>query len=531
MPSQRIPYTEVPQFSSRDVAYATADERLRPFYKYPVEITAFEQLFSDKSQGAIDRELLAEQLLAQYRELGIKDAPTEQIEALGSKHGFSLITAHQPSLFTGPLYFIHKICSAINLAQTLNKTYPDRTIVPVFITGGEDHDFEEINHLHLFGKTLSWEQEQRGAVGKLPTSSLAPVLEELDQLLGDRETARTIFQRIQTHYTEQATYGQATVAFVHELFKDYGLVVADMSRPAFKQAFIPVIKKEIFEQPSQALVEQAQQQLEALGFSAQAHAREINFFYLQEGRRDRIVKAEDADHYQVLDTVLSFTAEELEREIDQHPERFSPNVVMRPLFQESIFPNLAYIGGGGELAYWLERQEQFAAFGVNFPMLIRRNSVVWIDKGSQKKLSKLELSFTDLLDEADIIIRKYVEDRSENELSLATELQQLEQIFDSIATKAKEIDPTLSKAVQAEYTRQAKAIENFEGRLRRTEKQRFDTALNQIRGLKDKFFPNNGLQERYDNFLGIYLQEGDEMFKRLIEELDPLQQGMVVIEA
>ncbi|MEM6395048.1 MAG: bacillithiol biosynthesis cysteine-adding enzyme BshC [Bacteroidota bacterium] len=528
MPTQRIPFSEIPQFSSRDIAYATGDPKLRPFYKYDVTLKAFEQVFSDKSKDTIDRELLAEQLTAQYRELGISNAPTEQIEALGSKHGFSIITAHQPSLFTGPLYFIYKICSCLNLAKQLNEAYPDRTVVPVFITGGEDHDFEEINHLHLYGKTISWQQDQGGPVGHLSTSSLGPVLEELKDILGDRETALSIYARIEKHFTEQKNYGPATVAFVADLFSRFGLVVADMSRTAFKQAFIPHIKKEIFEQPSQALIENTQAELEEQGFGAQAHAREINFFYLQPGRRDRIVLEEDGS-YSVIDTDLSFTAEELAAEIDHYPERFSPNVVMRPIFQETIFPNLAYIGGGGELAYWLERKSQFEAFGVNYPMLIRRNSVLWLDRGSQKKLDKLELSVSDLTEEADLIIRRFVDEQSENELSLADEQAQLQSLFDSIAEKAQQIDPTLSKAVLAEHARQAKTIENLEGRLRRTEKQRFDTAMNQIRGLRDKLFPNNGLQERYDNFLGIYLQEGEEMLDRLVEELNPLERGLVVI--
>ncbi|MEM8586170.1 MAG: bacillithiol biosynthesis BshC, partial [Bacteroidota bacterium] len=212
MPNQRIPFTQVPQFSSRDVAYATADSRLQSFYKYEVSLEAFERVFADKASDQVDRELLAEQLTAQYKELGISNPPTDQIEALGSKHGFSVITAHQPSLFTGPLYFIYKICSCINLARQLNAAYPDRTVVPVFITGGEDHDFEEINHLHLYGKTISWQEDQGGPVGKLPTSSLAPVLEELKGILGDRETALHIFERIQKHFTEQAHYGPATVA-------------------------------------------------------------------------------------------------------------------------------------------------------------------------------------------------------------------------------------------------------------------------------------------------------------------------------
>jgi bacillithiol biosynthesis cysteine-adding enzyme BshC len=289
-----------------------------------------------------------------------------------------------------------------------------------------------------------------------------------------------------------------------------------------------MMERELFESVSQPLIEKAQGELEKLGYSGQAHAREINLFYLSAGRRDRIVREEG--RYRVLDTDLSFTEDELRNELREHPERFSPNVVMRPLFQELIFPNLAYIGGGGELAYWLERKEQFAAFGLNFPMLIRRNSVLWIDGGSQKKLDKLELDYRELFRETDLIIRDYVARQSENELSLADELTALEELFQSIATKAKEIDPTLEKAVLGEHARQAKAVENLEGRLRRTEKQRFDTALNQIRGLRDRLFPDGGLQERTDNFLNIYLQEGPQMLDVLIEALDPLEPGMVIVQ-
>ena len=193
-------------------------------------------------------------------------------------------------------------------------------------------------------------------------------------------------------------------------------------------------------------------------------------------------------------------------------------------------PNLAYIGGGGELAYWLERKDQFAAFGVNFPMLIRRNSVLWIDKGTQKKLQKAQIELDDLFGDVELFIRDFVEQNSENELSLETELEQFEAVFKRIAEKAGQIDPNLAKAVEAEHARQRKAIANLEGRIRRTEKQRFDVTINQIRNLKDKLFPGNGLQERTDNFLNIYLQEGETLFETLIETLDPLEPGMVIIE-
>lgn len=525
---ERVPFAQVPQFSKRDVAYATGSEDLAPFRKYPVSIEAFEQVMEDKFRDRTDRELLVTELEKQYADLPEVTATTEQIEHLRSRQTFTVITAHQPSLFTGPLYYILKICSAINLARQLNDRYPESHVVPVFITGGEDHDFEEVNHTYVYGNRLEWKNEEGGPVGAMSTDSLTDVLAQLKDILGDRETAQQIYATIEEAYTKHDTYGKASVALVHALFAEYGLVVVDMSRPAFKRAFLPMMERELFESVSQPLIETEQEKLEELGYSGQAHAREINLFYLTPGRRDRIVR--QGRGFAVNDTDLTFSEEELRKELHEHPERFSPNVVMRPLFQELIFPNLAYIGGGGELAYWLERRTQFDAFGINFPMLVRRNSVLWIDKGNQKKLDKLDLDYRELFREADLIIRDYVAQQSDNELSLGEELQQLEALFTGIADKAKQIDPTLEKAVMGEHARQAKAVENLEGRLRRTEKQRFDTAMNQIRGLRDKLFPANGLQERYDNFLNIYLQEGPALFDTLIEELDPLTEGLVVIQ-
>eukprot|EP00903_Cladosiphon_okamuranus_P000206 g206.t1 len=294
----------------------------------------------------------------------------------------------------------------------------------------------------------------------------------------------------------------------------------DMNRPELKRLFIPIMEEELFQQPSQAFVEKAQQELEAAGFSGQAYARDINLFYLRDGLRERI-ELNDGK-YQVLNTDYAFTREEIKQELHSHPERFSPNVIMRPLYQEKVLPNLAYIGGGGELAYWLERKEQFAHFGLNFPMLIRRNSLLWLDKGTVKKMSKLELEVEDLFVETEALLKQFVKSQTDNELTIAEEKAQLEALFTSIADKARDIDPTLAKAIEAEYTRQAKSVDNLEGRLMRAEKQKHEIALNQIRKLKEKLFPNNGLQERYDNFLNFYTRYGHDFISTLIEVLNPL---------
>lgn len=527
MTIQRIPFSEVPQLSSKDTAYATAQPELRPFYKYPVSLESFAQVITDKKQADTDRELLVKALKEQYAGLDPSPEVMQEIESLADPNTFTIVTAHQPSLFTGPLYYIYKIISTIHLSRKLNEKYPEQHIVPVFITGGEDHDFEEMNHANIYGKEVVWENDESGSVAMMSTASLQEALAQLKDILGNSPRAEEIGSLIERCYTRHDKYGMSSVDLVNELFKDYGLVVLDMNKPALKKRFIPIMEKELFEQPSQSLIEATTKELEKVGFSQQAYPREINLFYLREQIRERIVK--EGDVYQVLNTDYQFTEAEMREELYQHPEHFSPNVVMRPLYQEYILPNLAYIGGGGEIAYWLERQTQFEHFGVNFPMLIRRNSVLWIDKGNAKKLDKLGLSISDIFTETETLIKSYVKANSENELSLKEEKKQLHTIFNGIVEKIKEVDQTLVKTVKAEAANQMNSLQGLESRLLKAEKQRHEIELNQIRGLKDKLFPGHGLQERKDNFLNFYLRYGKDFFDQLLAELDPLEEGFIVV--
>lgn len=526
MTIQRIPFPEVPQLSSKDIAYATAQPELRPFFKYPVSLESFAQIITDKKKAQTDRDLLVSVLKEQYKKLDPSPEVMQEIECLADPNTFTIVTAHQPSLFTGPLYYIYKIISTIHLARLLNEKYPDQHIVPVFITGGEDHDFEEMNHASIFGKEVLWENEESGSVAMMKSSSLQPALEQLKDILGSSPKAEEIGSLIENCYTRHDRYGMASVDLVNELFKSYGLVVIDMNNAALKKRFIPIMEKELFEQPSRELIEATTAELEKVGFSQQAYPREINLFYLRDQIRERIVQEGDA--FKVLNTDYQFTEAELREELHQHPEHFSPNVVMRPLYQEYILPNLAYIGGGGEIAYWLERQTQFEHFGINFPMLIRRNSVLWIDKGNAKKMDKLGLKVSDLFIETETLIKSYVKENTENELSLKEEKKQLHAIFNGIVDKIKEVDQTLVKTVKAEAANQMNSLQGLESRLLKAEKQRHEIELNQIRGLKDKLFPGNGLQERKDNFLNFYLRYGQEFFDYLMKELNPLEEGFIV---
>jgi bacillithiol synthase len=439
-------------------------------------------------------------------------------------------TAHQPSLLTGPLYFIYKIFSTINLAERLSDTYPENNFVPVFVIGGEDHDFDEVNNISIFGKKITWQHSEgeKGAVGMMQTASLQVVLDELKPILGESEAAQSVFTMIEKAYTSHVLYQDATQDLLNQLFGKYGLVVLNMNDAALKQLFIPIMKRELTEQLSKDLVEKTQAELESIGFKPQAFAREINLFYLRENLRERIV--EENGVYRVLNTEIAWKSrQEILEELNKTPQYFSPNVVLRPLFQETVLPNLAYIGGGGELAYWLERKTQFAAFGVNFPMLIRRNSAFFLDKGTQDRLQRLDVQLTDLTDNTDVLVKKYVEKQATDPLSMEVEKTALITLFDTILKKAVAVDATLEKAVLAEKTKQFQSLDALEARTLKAEKQKHETSLNQLKAVQQKLFPNGGLQERTDNILPIYLKHGDAFFDVLKAHLNPLEQGMIVI--
>lgn len=529
MDTCQLPFDKVPYLSQRDQAYTMGASELRPFYKYDVTLDAFAQVVEDKKKDDTNRQTLVEVLREQYSGMETTRAVKDNIESLLDKNTFTLVTAHQPSLFTGPLYYIYKVISTINLAEKLNEKYPEQHFVPVFISGGEDHDFAEVNHLHLFGKTISWENEESGPVGMMKTDTLHPVLAEVKEVLGESDRAEELYNLLRESVESHSRYSETARHLANELFKEYGLVIIDMSHARLKELFIPYIKEEILEQPSKRLVEATVAELEKAGFSEQAYPREINFFYLGHELRQRERIVLENGRYRVLNTDYSFSKEELAEEIEQHPERFSPNVVMRPVFQEVALPNLAYIGGGGELAYWLERKRQFEHFGVNYPMLVRRNSVLFIDKSNAKRMDKLELTVEQLFGDIEELIKEYVRENTEKEISLAEEKAQLEAMVKGIEEKAREVDPTLVKTAAAEGQKMINSMEQLEGKLMRAEKQRHDIAINQMRTLKDKLFPGNGLQERYDNFMMYYLKYGRAFFEVLKKELDPMEKSFTVI--
>jgi len=451
------------------------------------------------------REVLTAALKRQYA--GMENLP--DLDALLQENTFTVTTGHQLNIFTGPLYVIYKIVSTINLAKQLKKAMPEYNFVPVYWMATEDHDFEEIASFNLFGQKYTWETDQRGAVGEMNLSGISKIFDEL-------KDQPEIFRRA---YSENDTLAGAVRQYMHELFGKYGLVCVDGNDRELKRTFAPVMWDELLHHPVKKALDANSAALEKLGYRPQINGREINLFYKDKGLRERMEW--DGEQYTVVDTTLSFSPDEMKSLLDETPEKISPNVAMRPLYQETILPNLAYLGGPSELAYWLQLKGVFDHFGVAFPILLPRNLALVINGGLKKRMDKLGVTVEELyLDDA-ALKKAFVEKNSENSLSLKDEEGAITQAFAGIILKAKEVDPTLEGAIEAEKAKVLKGLNHLEARIKKAEERKFDTSINQLMGLKEKLFPGGSQQERKDNFLNFYLND-PEFIDKLFSVFDPL---------
>lgn len=529
MQIEKLAFDKIGQFSARDVHYQTNPADFLPYMTFLPDMEGLLSAAKERQNYPVDRTLLKEVFEKQYSTIETHPAQRTAIDLISDPKTFTIVTAHQPCLFTGPLYYVTKILSAVKLAAVLNGASSEFNFIPVFINGSEDHDFEEVSSVQLFNKKFTWNTPQTGAVGRMSTEGLDQAIEEVSSVLGTNSSADEIKEILISCYHDCEDYNEYVFKFVNKLLGHTGILMITMDDKDIKKAIVPIIKKEVFEGISHDLVVETQRSIESnLGYKQQAFAREINMFYMSDGHRGRIEK--EGNLFTISDSTQTFSLEEMDHEIDNHPENFSPNVITRPLMQEAILPNIAYVGGGGELAYWLERKTQFAAFDIFFPCLIRRNSVMILSKSQISTIEKLGLSVEKLFDQEDDIIKYFLEQQTDVDLNLSEEIQSISKAMQLISEKAEAIDPTLKNAVLAESSKIEKQIEQIEGRIRRSLKKQEETHVNQIKNLKSKLFPgNNGLQERNDNYLQYYVMFGKNIEETLLELLNPLDKHFIIL--
>lgn len=524
-----IPYDQTNSFTRIALDLHRSATHVNAFTNRPFSLSGIPGQIREKQSQSVDRRLLHDTFQRQYSSLKAGKAVQDNIALLPDDKTFTITTGHQLCLFTGPLYFIYKIAHAIKLSRALNDQFPEYRFVPVYWMAGEDHDFAEVASALVNGIKLSWNREHHAEpVGRLKLDTFQELLPELEKALGPGPSATAVVNLVQRCYQAGSTLAEATRMLVHELFGKYGLLVLDPDDAALKRSFLPVIKKEITEQFSFKAVDMQSAALKE-HYPLQIHPREINLFLFRNGSRYRIQRENDG--FFIAETGERFSRDTLLRLAEDQPELFSPNVVLRPLYEEFILPNLVYIGGGGELAYWLQLKSAFEACGTVFPMLALRNSYMLLEADHLEKLRQLGIAVKDLFLPTDQLVKKVLDNEGlSNSYDLSSTTEAMVVLFDRLRQQAVNGDNTLGPHVEAHWKRNKWFLDNLEKKLYRSVRIRNEATVRKAGKLKEQLFPGNGLQERKENILTYLHRYGFRLIDRIVALPDAENREFGILE-
>lgn len=536
--AKHISYEATGRFSKIVLDYIKGDNKLLDFYAHPVSLDGIKAAISERKKYPTNRKLLVDVLEKHYTKEKTTTQQQLNIQQLNNDNCFTITTAHQPNIFTGHLYFIYKIMHAIKLCEKLKAEMPENDYVPVFYMGSEDADLEELGHIYINGVKQEWKTNQAGAVGRMKVDkALVKMLADIEGEIAVHPHGKEIIDQMKACYTEGTTIEKATFKLLNTLFGEYGLIVLLPDDADYKKSFIPVVEKELKEQFSHSIVAGTVAKFPK-EYKVQASGRELNMFYLKDNLRERIVEEDSSQssakkfkiHPAPGGTKLEFDETTIIKELQQHPENFSPNVILRPVFQEMILPNIAFIGGGGEIAYWLELQQVFAAVQVPFPVLVLRNSFLLVEKNDSEQAKRLGFSINDLFTTENELMNVLVKRDSEVQLSLEKEKQAIHAFYGGLKNTAGAVDKTLQPHTEALEKLALRKIGALEKKMLRAEKKKFEAQQRQLNKLRSKLFPHNSLQERIENFMPFYAKWGKALFTSVYENSLGLEQEFVIVE-
>ena len=529
---KHISYPDTQRFSKIITDYLSKEKTLKPFYNKSLSIKNLKNqaqskidLFSDSN-----RNVLVESLYTQYKNIQTSLAVKKNLERLSKKNSVTVTTGHQLNLMTGPLYFIIKIISTINIVEKLNSLNKEINFIPVYWMASEDHDFDEISSFNYKSNKIKWKTNQTGSVGKMNLDELKPVLDYFEKKLDYSKNSEEIIELIKLSYRSSKNLAEATLKIVNSLFGNYGLIIVDADSKSLKNVFKTYMKLEILNNNCYDLVNY---QIESLKkdynskFKPQVNPRLINLFYLNKGGRFRIEKKKN--QFVLIGSDKKFSENDLINEVENFPENFSPNVLMRPLYQEVILPNIGYVGGGAELSYWFQLNKYFKNQKVTFPILILRNSLLLINSKLSKKIDKLKINIKDLFLNKNLLISKVIKENSKISLDLDFLKKQLEFQFDYLEDLIEKTDKSFKGAVLAQKKKQNKGILNLEKKLLKSQKRKMVDYVQRINLIYEAIYPNDDLQERHLNFFELYESEGVMILSNLKKALDPFDENFTIL--
>jgi bacillithiol biosynthesis cysteine-adding enzyme BshC len=525
--STRLRYSDTGYFSKIVTDYLQKNTDIIPFYRHAADLQGIKDAIEERKKFPHHRAVLVTELEKQYADLQTSNAVMQNIRLLNDEHTFTITTAHQPVIFTGTLYFIYKILHVIKLAASLKDQLPQYNFVPVFYMGSEDADLDELGSIWLNNEKIVWDAQQTGAVGRMRTAGLEKIIARIEGELSVQPHGKELLQLLKDCYLNSPDIQTATFKLIDTLFARYGLVVLIPDNASLKKLLLPVFKDDLFNQTPSGIAGQTIEAL-SLHYKVQANPRAINLFYLKDDIRERIEK--EGDDWLVVGKNIRFTKEELQQELNEHPERFSPNVILRGLFQETILPNILFVGGGGELAYWLELKNIFEHYKVPYPVLVLRNSFLVVEKRWKEKIKRLGFSVVDFFKPEQDLLTALVTHNKSGALKLESELEEVKKFYGQLKIKAGAIDTTLEQHIEALRAKATRPLYELEKKMLRAEKRKYKDQLRQIHTIKSALFPMNGLQERVENFMPFYAKWGNSFIDMIYANSLTLEQEFFILD-
>lgn len=510
MRSTKISYSSTGKFSRLIIDYLNNDEKLKSFFGNYPKMDGFLKQIKEKEAHDVDRKTLVSVLRLQNSSVSLSSSTKSNIELLADRNTFTITTGHQLCLFSGPLYVIYKIVSTINLCKKLSQYYKDKNFVPVFWLASEDHDFEEIKSTNVFKSKIEWNiRNKNEPVGRMTLEGMNDVLQQLKDVLGLDYSKTKITQVFNDAYLNCKTLSSATRYFLNEIFKQYGLVILDGDDSALKKKIAPIIRKDLIGESFYKSLKKCSQELSKI-YHQQVKIRRNNFFIISKNGERKYPESKLTEEY-----------------IAENLTSFSPNVLMRPIYQETILPNIAYVGGSAEIAYLMQLKMVFEQESIPFPILVLRNSALLVSKKQSQKIDNLGLDIQNFFLPKEDIIKKFLNNNKIKITSLAKEHILLNDIFKLVLYQIKE--DSLKSFTKSEFNKMFKSLKNIEKKIIRQEKKRHKESINRIENIKKTLFPNNMLQERFDNFISYELSTNDSFIELLIDHLDPLDTNFVIL--
>ncbi|WP_343681162.1 bacillithiol biosynthesis cysteine-adding enzyme BshC [Chryseobacterium arthrosphaerae] len=503
------------------------DQKIEGFENTTFSVEHFRQQIHVKKDSFTSekRELLFNVMSGQLADLSLSSKQKENLDYLKLPDTFTITTGHQLNLFSGPVFFVYKILQTVKTCTYLKEYFPDFNFVPVYWMASEDHDFAEINHFKTESNYYETREKSGGPVGRIEISDTY-FISEFEKEFKDSVFGTELILMMKEAYKTGNTLTQAIKILVNRLFSEFGLLILDGDSKELKNQMKGIFKDELLDFSLQKASQEKVNFLTEKYGKVQVNPREINLFYLSD-TRDRIEW--NGQEYTIVDKDIRFTKEELLTELENHPEKFSPNALMRPVYQENVLPNLAYIGGNAEIMYWLELKDYFSKINIPFPILIPRNSMLFLKEKTLGKIEKLDLTIEDFFHNFTVLTnRKILEDNTILK-ALDDRENMLIHNFSELRTLAETTEKSFGNMVKAEEVRQLKSFKRMKKRLLHAEKIKQNELLERLENLFLDVHPAKTWQERVYNFSVFFSDYGYSWLENCLEEMVVQDSKLIIV--